>query len=95
MDGSLYIQTNKASLMHAVEAVNEQDPSEESSNAHRIQDTSRDEAYHALKEILSSSKTKSNLTSMFAQGLLKHIAKNSACKLVVVFGNNIKGQDFK
>ena len=49
----------------------------------------------SLKEILSSSKNKSGLTSMFAQGLLKHFANNSACKLVVVFGNKIKGQDFE
>ena len=48
-----------------------------------------------LKEILSSSKTKSSLTSMFAQGLLEHFSNNSACKLVVVYGTKIKGQDFE
>lgn len=72
-----------------------QDPLEESSNAHRIRDTSRDEAHHVSQGDLSSSKTKSSLTSMFAQGLLEHFSNNSACKLVVVYGTKIKGQDFE
>lgn len=47
----------------------------------------------SLKETLSSSK--SSLTSVFAQGLLGHFSNNSACKLVVVYGTKIKGQDFE
>lgn len=49
----------------------------------------------SLKEILSSSRTKSSLTSMFAQGLLQHFASNSVCKLIVVYDTKIKGRDFE
>ena len=49
----------------------------------------------SLKEILSSSKTKSSLTTLFAQGLLQHFASKPMCKLVVVYENKIKGHNFE
>ena len=47
----------------------------------------------SIKEILSTSRTKSSLTSMFAQGLQEHFSRNSTFKLVVVYDTKIKGHD--
>src|SRR5437867_8969999 len=49
----------------------------------------------SLKEILSSSKTKSSLTIMFAQSLLEHYSSECSFKLVVVYDNKIKGHNFE
>ena len=49
----------------------------------------------SLKEILSASRTKSSLRSMFAQGLLEQFPSNSIFKLIVVYDTNIKGHDFE
>jgi hypothetical protein len=49
----------------------------------------------SLKELLSSSRTKRSLTCMFAHGLLKYFSSNKAFKLVVVYDNKIKGDDFE
>ena len=49
----------------------------------------------SLKDLLSSSKTKSSLMSMFAQALLQHFTSNSNIKMVVVYGSNISGCNFE
>lgn len=49
----------------------------------------------SLKELLSASRTKSSLTAMLAEGLLKYYSRNSTFKLVVVYGTKIKGHDFE
>ena len=43
-----------------------------------------------IKELLSSSSTKSSLTTMFANALLKHFSSVADFKLVVVYGTTIK-----
>jgi len=48
----------------------------------------------SLKDILSASKTKRQLTCMFVQGLLDHVSGRDI-KLVVVYDNKIKGHDFE
>ena len=49
----------------------------------------------SLKELLSASRTKSSLTAMLTEGLLKYYSRNSTSKLVVVCGTEIKGHDFE
>lgn len=49
----------------------------------------------SLKELLSSSKTKSSLTAMFAEALLQHFSGTNNFKLVVVYGNKIKSSSFE
>ena len=44
----------------------------------------------SLKELLSSSKTKSSLTAIFAEALLQHFSSKNNFKLVVVYGTKIK-----
>ncbi len=48
-----------------------------------------------FKELLSNSRTKHNLTILLAIGLLDHFASTSDFKLIVVYDNKIKGQDFE
>ena len=47
-----------------------------------------------LKEMLSSSRTKSSLTSSLAQGLLQHFENSVTCNLIVVYDTKIRGRDF-
>ena len=49
----------------------------------------------SMKELLSSSMTKSRLTFMLAEGLLEHYSTNSTFKIVVVYDTKIKGHDFE
>ena len=49
----------------------------------------------SLKELLSASGTKSSLTAMLTECLLKYYSRNSTSKLVVVCGTKIKGHDFE
>jgi hypothetical protein len=49
----------------------------------------------SLKDLLSASRSKSSLTSMFAQSLLEHFSSDSTFKLVVVYDTKIKGHDFE
>ena len=44
-----------------------------------------------IKDLLSSSKSKSSLKTMFAHALLHHFSRIGDCKLVVVYGTTIKG----
>ena len=44
----------------------------------------------SIKDLLSSSKSKSMLVSSFASGLLARFSSNTAIKLVVVYDNKIK-----
>ena len=48
-----------------------------------------------IKELLSSSSTKSSLTAMFANALLTYFSSVSNFKLVVVYGTIIKGCYFE
>ena len=48
-----------------------------------------------IKELLSSSKTKSCITTMFAEALLQHFSSKPIFKLVVVYGTTIKGWNFE
>ena len=48
-----------------------------------------------FKDLLSAFRTKSSLTATLAEGLLKHYSSNSIFKLVIVYGNKIKGHDFE
>jgi len=49
----------------------------------------------SLKELLSSSKTKSSLTAMFAEALLQHFSSTNNFKLFVVYDTKIKSYDFE
>ena len=49
----------------------------------------------SLKELLSSSKTKSNITAMFAEALLQEFSNTNNFKLVVVYGTKIKSYNFE
>ena len=49
----------------------------------------------SLNEIISASRTKDGLTSMFVQGLVEHSSSNNTFKLVVVYDTKIKGHDFE
>jgi hypothetical protein len=49
----------------------------------------------SLKELLSSTKTKRSLTTMFALGLLEYYSDKSNFNMIVAFGNTIKGHDFE
>ena len=49
----------------------------------------------SLKELLSSSKTKSSLTAMFAEASLQHFSSTNNFKLVVVYGTKIKSYNFE
>ena len=49
----------------------------------------------SLKDLLSASRSKSSLTSMFAQGLLDHFSNDNTFKLVVVFDTKIKVRTLK
>ena len=49
----------------------------------------------SLKELLSSSKTKSSLTAMFAEALLQHFSSTNNFKLVVVYRTKIKSYNFE
>ena len=49
----------------------------------------------SLKDLLSASRTKSSLTAMLAEGLLKYYSRNSTFKLVIVYDTNIKCHDFE
>ena len=49
----------------------------------------------SIKELLSSTTTKSHLTAIFAEGLLEHFVKRDNIKLVVVYGNKVKGFNFE
>jgi len=49
----------------------------------------------SLREFLSSSVTKANLTSMFAQALLKYFSGSNILKLVVVYDVKIKSSNFE
>ena len=49
----------------------------------------------SIKDLLSSSKTKNNLTAMFAEALLKHFSQKDTFKIVVVYGTTIKGHSFE
>ena len=47
------------------------------------------------KELLSGSRSKSMLTAMFAQCLLKHFANDNSLKLIVVYDTKIRDHDFE
>jgi len=49
----------------------------------------------SLKELLSSSNTKSSLNAMFAEALLQHFSSTNNFKLVVVYGTKIKSYNFE
>ena len=49
----------------------------------------------SLKNIQSSSRTKSSLTIIFAQSLLRHYSTESLFKLVVVYDTTIKEHNFE
>ena len=49
----------------------------------------------SLKELLSASKTKHRLTSMFAKSLLDHFGRRNDFKLVVLYDTKIKSHDFE
>ena len=49
----------------------------------------------ALKELLSSSKTKSRLTAYLAQCLLEHFQNSGTCNVIVAYDTKIKGREFE
>ena len=49
----------------------------------------------SLKELLSSSKTKSSLTAYLAESLFAHFHNSATCSVMVVYDTKIKGRDFK
>ena len=49
----------------------------------------------SLKELLSSPKTKSSLTAMFAEASLQHFSSTNNFKLVVICGTKIKSYIFE
>ena len=49
----------------------------------------------SIKDLLSSSKTKSYLTTMFAGALLEHFWKVGNLNLIVTYGTTIKGNTFE
>ena len=49
----------------------------------------------SIKDLLSSSKSKSMLVTLFANGLLARFSSNSAIKLVVVYDNKIRYLDYE
>ena len=49
----------------------------------------------SLNEMLSSSRTKSNLTSYLAQGLLQHFENSVSCNLIIMYDTEIKGREFE
>ena len=49
----------------------------------------------SLKELLSTSKTKKDLTCLFAQALLQRFSQKPSFKLVVIYETKIKGQNFE
>lgn len=49
----------------------------------------------SLKELLSSSKTKSSLTAYLAQGLLEHFQNSATCSLIVAYDTKIKGRELE
>ena len=49
----------------------------------------------ALKELLSSSKTKSRLTAYLAQCLLEHFQNSATCSVIVAYDTKIKGREFE
>ena len=48
-----------------------------------------------LKELLSSSKTKSSLTAYLAESLLAHFHNSATCSAIVAYYTKIKGRDFE
>jgi len=51
--------------------------------------------HEELKELLSVSKTKKDLTCIFAKALLQHFSQRPSFKLVVVYDAKIEGQNFE
>lgn len=49
----------------------------------------------SIRELLSASNTKRDLTCMLAQGLLDYFCSSTAVKLVVVYSDKIKGLNFE
>ena len=49
----------------------------------------------SIKDLLSSTETKSHLTATLSEGLLEHFAKSHTFNLVVVYGTKVKGFDFE
>ena len=49
----------------------------------------------SLKELLSSSKTKSSCTAYLAQSLLTYFHNSATCSLIVAYDTKIKGRDFE
>ena len=49
----------------------------------------------ALKELLSSSKTKSKLTAYLAQCLLEHFQNSATCSVIEAYDTKIKGREFE
>ena len=49
----------------------------------------------SLKELLSSSKTKSSLTAYIAESLLAHFHNCATSSVIVAYDTNINGRDFK
>ena len=48
----------------------------------------------SLKELLSSSKTKSSWTAYLAESLLAHFNNSATCSVIVAYDTKIKGRDF-
>ena len=49
----------------------------------------------SLKELLSSSKTKSSLTAYLAESLLAHFRNSATCSVIEAYDTKIKGRDFE
>ena len=49
----------------------------------------------SLKELLSSSKTKSSLTAYLAESLLAHFHNSATCSVIEAYDTKIKGRDFE